>query len=298
MVTASELAARLPRRRRGAIPLADAGALAIQLRRTTIVRLVLGAALVALAGVAVWRAADLNPRTVSFLPQNSTTVVVLDQSKSIYAAAYKRIAETLRRLIAADVPVGLVAFSDTAYEMLPPGARGSELKPLLRFYVPTRSGANIDPDTSFLASPWDNVFSAGTKISTGLDLAVSILHRDHVRKGTILLLSDLETAGEDQPALAQALITIRRDPGVALKVVPLFPLLEDEKFFASFVPRQDFVRPSQLSAPVAAGVRRGIVASTPWPLIVVAAVLLLLLAANELFCSRVHVPAQEEPVAA
>src|SRR5690242_11897829 len=124
MVSPSELAARLPRRRRGAIPLADAGALAIQLRRTTIVRLVLGGALVALAAVAVWRAADLNPRTVSFLPQNSTTVVVMDQSKSIYAAAYKRIAEALRRLIAANVPVGLVAFSDTAYEMLPPGARG------------------------------------------------------------------------------------------------------------------------------------------------------------------------------
>ena len=71
-------------------------------------------------------------------------------------------------------------------------------------------------------------------ISSGLDLAVSILHRDRVRNGTILLLSDLETAGEDQPALAQALITIRRDPGVALKIVPLFPLLEDQKFFSGW----------------------------------------------------------------
>ena len=260
-------------------------------------RLVLGGALVVLAGVAVWRAADLNPRTVAFLPQNSTTVVVVDQSKSIYVAAYRRIAETLRRLIAADVPIGLVAFSDTAYEMLPPGARGSELKPLLRFYVPTRHGANIDPDTSFLASPWDNVFSAGTKISTGLDLAVSILHRDRVRNGTVLLLSDLETAGEDQPALAQSLITIRRDPGVTLKIVPLFPLAADQKFFASFVPRQDFVRPSQLQAPVNTAAHRGIVATTPWPLIVVGALLLLALAANELFCSRVYVPAREQVAA-
>ena len=282
----------MPRRRRGAIPLADAGALVYALRRTTVLRLVLGGALVALAAAAVWRAADLRPRTVSFLPQNATTVVVLDQSKSIYVAAYRRIAMTLRRLVAADVPIGLVAFSDTAYEMLPPGARSSELKPLLRFYVPTRRGSNVDPTTSFLASPWDNVFAAGTKISTGLDLAQSILHRDHVKKGNILLLSDLETASDDQPALAQALIRIRRDRAVTLKVVPLFPLAEDQRFFASFMRRRDFVKPSQLRPTGAATARRGVVASTPWPLLVVAGLLVIALAANELLCGRVHVPAE------
>jgi hypothetical protein len=256
------------------------------------VRLALGVALVGLAAVAVWRAAALEPRTVAFLPDDSTTVVVLDQSKSIYAGAYRRIAATLRRLSSVDVPVGLVAFSDAAYEMLPPGARSSDLKPLLRFYVPSAGGSNVDPASNFVASPWDNVFAAGTRISSGLALATSILRRDHVRNGTILLLSDLETASDDQPALAKALVDIRNDRSIHLKVVPLFPLAEDRRFFASFVPRRDFVKPSQLQ--VGGKVQQGrIAAATPWPLLVVAGLLLLALAANELLCARVHVPRRE-----
>jgi hypothetical protein len=186
-----------------------------------------------------------------------------------------------------------VAFSDAAYEMLPPGARSSDLKPLLRFYVPAVRGSNVDPASNFIGSPWDNVFAAGTRISSGLTLARSILHRDHVRKGTILLLSDLETASDDQPALAKALVEIRNDPSVRLKVVPLFPLADDRRFFASFVPRRDFVKPSQLQARGEVGQRGGITAATPWPLLVVAGLLLLALAANELLCGRVHVPRRE-----
>ena len=134
-------------RRRRAIPLSDAAAVRFALRRTTLVRLGLGAALVALAVLAIWRAAALNPRPVSFIPASSTSIVVLDQSKSVYISSYRRIAQLIRKLAAADVPVGLVAFSDTAYEMLPPGARGSELKPLLRFYTPGHGGSNVDPET-------------------------------------------------------------------------------------------------------------------------------------------------------
>jgi hypothetical protein len=255
---------------------------------------VLGVALVALAAVAVWRAASLNPQAVSFLPQNATTIVVIDQSKSIYAGSYKRIASTFERLIAADVPIGLVAFSDTAYEMLPPGARSTDLKPMLRFYIPDKRGPNVDPETSFIASPWDNVFAAGTKISSGLNLALSMLHRDHVKNGAILLLSDLQTAAEDQPTLAQALTRIRADRQVTLRLLPLFPIAEDRQFFASFVPKQDFLKPSQITAPHRAEAAAGVVGTTPWPLLVVAGLLLLALAANELSCARVRVPARVE----
>jgi hypothetical protein len=263
-------------------------------RRTTIVRLALGVALVALAVVAVWRAASLNPQAVSFLPQNATTVVVIDQSKSIYAASYRRIASTFERLIAADVPIGLVAFSDTAYEMLPPGARSTDLKPMLRFYIPDKRGTNVDPETSFIASPWDNVFSGGTKISSGLNMALSMLHRDRVSNGAILLVSDLQTAAEDQPALAQALNKIRRDPQVTIRVLPLFPLAVDQQFFGSFVARRDFIKPSEIKAPPRAQAAAGVVGRTPWPLLVVAGLLLIALAANELCCARVRVPARVE----
>jgi hypothetical protein len=258
------------------------------------VRIVLGVALVALAAVAVWRAASLNPQAISFLPQNATTVVVIDQSKSIYAGSYQRIASTFKRLVAADVPIGLVAFSDTAYEMLPPGARSTDLKPMLRFYIPTKHGANVDPETSFIASPWDSVFSAGTKISSGLNMALSMLRRDRVNNGAILLVSDLQTAAEDQPALAQTLNRIRHDGKVTLRVLPLFPLAADRQFFASFVPRRDFLKPSQIQAPPRAAAAAGVVGTMPWPLLVAAGLLLVALAANELCCARVRVPARVE----
>jgi hypothetical protein len=177
--------------------------------------------------------------------------------------------------------------------MLPPGSRSSELKPLLRFYTPARHGSNVDPSTNFLASPWDNVFSAGTKISFGLDLAQSILRRDKIRHGTILLLSDLETAGEDQPALARSLLRIKRDPRVRLKLVPLFPLRADKRFFSGFVRRDDFVKPSQLQPTGGFGARHSVLGRTPWPLLVVIGLLLVALAANEVLCARLHVPVRE-----
>ena len=208
---------RLFSRRRRAIPLSDAGALRFALRRTTLVRLGLAGALVVLGAVAIWRAASLNPRPVAFLPASSTSVVVIDQSKSVYISSYRRIAQLLRKLVVADVPVGLVAFSDTAYEMLPPGARGSELKPLLRFYTPGHGGTNVNPETLYAANPWQDVFSGGTKISAGLDLADAILHRDHIHNGIILLASDLGTAGEDEPDLARSLIHIEHEPGLRVR---------------------------------------------------------------------------------
>ncbi|MFL5966402.1 MAG: hypothetical protein ACJ747_07615 [Gaiellaceae bacterium] len=296
MATAPE-SLRLPLRRRRAIPLSEAGALHGALRRTTIVRIGLAALLVALAAVSVWRAAELNPRAVSFLPQHSTTVLVLDQSKSVYISAYKRISAVLRRIAAADVPIGLVAFSDSAYEMIPPGTRGSELRPLLRFYTPGHGGSNVDPETLFAANPWQDVFSGGTKISSGLDLAASLLHRDHVHDGAILLLSDLETAGEDQPRLAQSLLQIQRDHDITLKVVPLFPVEGDQEFFERFVPKSNFVRPAQINATKTPPARRRLIAATPWPLLVTAALLLLALAANELLCGRVQLRAANEAAA-
>ncbi len=290
MVAAPERVQQMPRRRRGAIPLSDADAVRFALRRTTLVRLMLAGLLVALGAIALWRAAVLNPRPVSFLPSRTTSVVVIDQSKSVYISAYKRIALLLRKLVAADVPVGLVAFSDTAYEMLPPGARGSELKPLLRFYTPGQGGSNVDPQTLYAANPWQDVFSGGTKISSGLDLAESLLHRDHIHNGTILLVSDLGNAGEDEPGLAQSLVRIEHDKSVHLKIVPLFPVEDDLLFFERLVPKSDFVKPSQLRVSPTVESRRRLIARTPWLLFVAAGLLLLALAANELTCGRLHLP--------
>ena len=286
----------LPLRRAG-IPLADAGLLAGAIRRTTIVRLALLTTILALAGFAVWRAAGLETRSVSFLPESATTIVVLDQSRSVYLADYKAIAAILTRVVQGDPSVGLVAFSDTAYEMLPPGSHGSDLKALLRFYRPTGVGSNIDPASHFPASPWDNVFSGGTKISSGLELARQMVDRDHVKRATILLVSDLETAGEDRPAFAQALIRIRHDPRLTLRIAPLYAIPEERAFVARFVPRDAFVKPAQIRGRGAAEPRRRLLAHTPWELIAAGALLLLALGANELLCSRVELRRPKEALA-
>jgi hypothetical protein len=290
MVTAPEWARRLPAAapRRGAIPVADTVALRLPLIRTTVIRLGLAAALCVVLGAAIWRASGLNPRPLPFLDRRTTTIVVLDQSKSVYVGAYRRIASLLRALVSADAPVGVVAFSDTAYEMMPPGTHGSELAPLLRFYTKGRPGeTNLDPDTGFPASPWEDVFSGGTKISAGIDLARAIAHRDHMRNATIVLASDLETASEDEAQLAESLVLARRDPTVQMKVLPLFPILDDLQFFRKLLPASAFIKPSQLHPQAVGATRTRLLVSSPWPLVLVGVLLLLGLAVNELLCARV-----------
>jgi hypothetical protein len=297
MVTAPDWARRMPIAvpRRETIPIADSVALRGPLQRTTAVRLSLALLLLLLTAFAVWRAAALNPRPVPFLDRRTTTIVVLDQSKSIYIGAYRRIASLLKVLVDANAPVGLVAFSDTAYEMMPPGTHGSELAPMLRFYTKGRPGeSDLDPLTLYPATPWGDVFSGGTKISSGIDLARSIAHRDHVRHATIVLASDLETAGEDEPKLGLSLLAVRHDPTLEMKVLPLFPIADDLQFFRKYLPASAFIKASQLHAPKAQSTGHRLLVSSPWPIVLVGALLLIALAANELACARVLVARPQE----
>jgi hypothetical protein len=297
MVTAPEWLRRVPVAVpvRNAIPISDSVALRGPLRRTTLVRIVLGALLLLLAAFAVWRAVALSPKPLPFLERRTTTIVVLDQSKSVYVGAYRRIASLFKALVAANAPVGVVVFSDTAYEMMPPGTHGTALAPLLRFYTKARPGeTNLDPATSYPASPWADVFSGGTKISAGIDLARAAAHRDHVRHATIVLVSDLETAGEDEPNLAQSLLLATHDRTIDMKVLPLFPILDDLQFFGKFLPASAFIKPSQLHTGAASATHFRLLVSSPWPLVVAGALLLLALAVNELSCARVIVVRPQE----
>src|SRR4029453_5626296 len=95
----------------------------------------------------------------------------------------------VEKLMRSGTPTGLVVFSDVAYELLPPGTPVRELQPLLRLLTP--EGGHLP------RNPWNTSFTAGTRISTALDLARRMLRRDHVKDGSILLVSDLETAPTD-----------------------------------------------------------------------------------------------------
>jgi hypothetical protein len=277
--------------RRGAFPLADFGAFAGAVRRTTIVRLLLASALAVAAALTLWSATALGTHTVSFLPRGSTTMIVLDESRSVYLAGYRRIDALLRRLIDADSSVGLVMFSDGAYELLPPGSHGRELRSLLRFYArdPHAAGA-VDAVSGTAINPWTDTISGGTRISSGLQLAVDAMHRDRVRRGTVLLVSDLETAAEDRPDMTLQLQRINRDPRLQLRVVPLFPVPADEEFIRRVSGSGVFVDPRQLSPGARAHTRETFGGSPPRPLVLAAGALLLLLALNELACGRVELP--------
>ena len=75
-----------------------------------------------------------------------------------------------------------------AVRAAPPGTPASELGPLLRVFAPGVSGR---------PNPWWGTFRAGTRISSALGLAREMLVRDGVDDGSIVLVSDLETAPDD-----------------------------------------------------------------------------------------------------
>jgi hypothetical protein len=141
-----------------------------------LLRTVLVVAAVALLALAAASARGLDPGKPGFLPQASG-VLVIDLSLSIGEEDYKDIRNTVRRLIADDSSVGLVIFSDIAYELLPPGTSAAELRPLLRLLVPRRA---TRVDAGLPVNPWSRSFSAGTRISSALELARDMLVRDKV----------------------------------------------------------------------------------------------------------------------
>ena len=121
------------------VPLADASSLDGAARRTRLVRLALAAVLVAsIAGA--YLAAPASPGR-RFLPADETGIVVLDVSSSVQPETYYRIEQTLATIAASQSRLGLVLFSDVAYEAFPPGTPARELKPLLRFFAPSVASA-------------------------------------------------------------------------------------------------------------------------------------------------------------
>jgi hypothetical protein len=264
------------------VPSADLPALRGAERRTTALRLGLAAALAAALAATVIVARNLQTGGTSLLPAGSNGVVVLDLSRSVDPNALRRMGAVLRNLIKSDASVGLVVFSDVAYELLPPRTPARALKPVLRFF--TESGGTF-PD-----NPWSPVFRAGTRISQGLEIARDMLVRAHVRNGSILLVSDLGTSSGDIKALTRDLIEFRDGP-IPVKLVPLNPLARDRQLFARFLGSGAFV--ASTDEPLG-GTRSGTglrsASALPVALLVAAGVLLLVLALNELACGRLELP--------
>jgi len=265
----------------------DVGRFRSIVRRTGIVRLVLAGGAVALVLAAAATARDPQTSEQALVPPDRIGVVVLDLSLSITDDDYVAIRRTLRRLVAEDATVGLAVFSDVPYELLPPGTPASELKSVLRLLVAPRLGP--------VRNPWTQTFRAGTRISAALELARSMLQRDQIAKGSILLVSDLETAPDDVPALTRTIDGLRR-ADIKLRVVPLGPSSDALSLFSGLLDKDAvaaFTNGPDRAAPVTASTA----VDTPFVFLVLGLLVFGLLAAHERFSGRIALPRAEQTVA-
>jgi hypothetical protein len=263
------------------IPVAERQPLRLALRRTLLVRVLLGLALLATLAYAFVLSRGEDVRAAPLLPRGGAGMVVLDLSLSI--GQFDRIAETLRRLAREDEHAGLVVFSDAAYELLPPGSPGRELGSLVRFFTP-RGGT----DDEYPANPWEaGGFRAGTRISGGLEVAREALERAGVENGSILLVSDLDVA-QDESNLSSVLVALERE-GIELRLVPLAAQPQNRAFFEQLAGRAAFVAESDPESSLATERERRFGGALPWSYLLVAALLVALLGLDERLLARLEV---------
>jgi hypothetical protein len=270
------------------IPATDVGVLRNPWIFTTVVRLALALAMLAVLAAALVTARRLDAPRATFLPTGTTGVIVLDLSQSVTDLVYRRIANTFQMVSSSSDPVGMIAFSDVAYELFPPGAPPSELRSFARFFHPM----NVDEKRfgiEYPENPWNEMFSAGTSISSGLGLARRVLERDKIEKGSVLLVSDLDTAASDQGRLSWMIARYRAD-GIALRIVPLFATPEDKAFFSRLLGEQALVTPPELAAERRRQAEGALVGSSSGTLVLLGALLALALAVNEWWCRRLDLP--------
>jgi hypothetical protein len=257
----------------GRIEIADFSSLARVARRSGWTQLVL----VALAVVSAALAVALTPRKPSpsgpILRPGSSAILVVDISASISTDTYARIAATLDDVQRQGGRAGLVLFSDTAYQALPSGTPVRELAAFRRFFViPPQAQPGVAPSPP--PSPWTSSFSGGTRISTGLSLALDVVRRQQVEKPLVVLVSDLDDDTGDLESLTSVALAYRH-LHIPFEVVGLNPSARDSSLMRRLIPPGSRIVSAHLP-----GERRGLArAPTPVSVVALAAVLAVVLAA-------------------
>jgi len=292
-----------------ALPSGDLAALGRVVRRTALVRAGLLLALVAALGAGAAAAREPEVGSAGLLPPGTNVVVVvLDASASVegssriaeilpdlYENPNRRIRAALKMLTERDDPVGLVLFSDVAYELLPPGTPGRALAPLRGFFAPLPEALASGGDQIFPENPWARSFSGGTLISAGLSKALEMLERDATENGSILLLSDLDAPGD--PDLEDTLARVR-DAEVAVRIVPLVTDRDRQQIYTRILGEGIFVDPDELERTLPPSVGVGRIedrsrAASPAPVVLAGAAVLFLLALHERVLARLPIPRRE-----
>lgn len=251
--------------------------------RTVVVRVGLALALTATLSGAILLARSAGSGRPALLPEGRKTgVVVVDVSGSVSGGRFKAVAAVLRGLAAANQAMGLVMFSDSAYELVPPNSPTSSLLAFEHFFDPQADGKGDPP---FGTTPWDQ-FSAGTRISAGLSMGRQALLRARDTHGALILISDLADSSTDQaPLVAQA--SALRKAHILVRIIPANASAANEAVFAALFGRNSFVKPSAYRTTVGEKIQP-VTSSWPLALIFVGAILVGLLAANELFNTRLR----------
>ncbi len=264
-----------------ALPSAETTPLRRVVRRTTITRLALALALVGALALAFLAARDSDVRHAPLVPSGTTGVVVLDLSASVYEAEF---GSTLQKMARQGERAGLVVFSDSAYEVLPPGTPGRELLPFLRFFRP-------DPNSttgSFPPNPWQD-FRAGTRISAGLAEAHASLVYAGAKKGSILIVSDLEILPDEVVRLSHVIASVRRD-GIEVRILPVNPSDEKRLLMEEILGKGAFLKEkAEEAAPKVAPEQESLRLAAPWLFMLAAGLVVVLLAVNERLLARLEV---------
>jgi von Willebrand factor type A domain len=262
----------------GSLPLADAHALWPFARRTRLVRVGLGIALLALFAATVFSAFNLHTRATSYFAAGGRGILVLDLSASVDPRANERLRTLVRTLANSDQRLGLVVFEEQTYELLPPGTRGDEIRPMLRFFG--TSSPSVTRET-----PWTVSFLGGTNIGPGLRLARQAAERNGA--GSVLLVSDLQDSTSDLPLLADEIGAYRTE-GIRLRVLPMFPPPSALALFTSLAGKNVIVDERVLRENAAVAQHQSVVAAFPGWAFLLAAALLVALAANEYLGRRLE----------
>lgn len=261
------------------VPTSEPGRLQRSRARSLVLRSALVVALVGALAAAFLVARSEGVRQAPLVPHGKTGIMVLDVSASTSEAAF---AQTIEKLATGDERVGLIAFSDTAYELLPPGSPSKELLPLLRYFLSGEDGS--EPPAQ---NPWD-AFRAGTRISEGLRLAGDVFAREDLHEGSILLVSDFEILPDEIQRVADQVALLRGD-GIEVRLVPLNPTPERRARMNAILGGAAVLRDETPDAEVRPPEAGSLRALAPWAFVGVAALLVTVLAANEALLARLEV---------
>ena len=257
--------------RRPSLPTTAAHELGAVHRRTRWLRLMLATAAIALLGGGYVARTHARRAAHQLLRRRRGGIIVLDLSSSVDRLKYQRVQRVLHTLADTEGRIGLVMFSDTAYEMFPPDTRTEEIRPLLKFFQPQFAATSharrlVARHAERAAEPWDQSFRGGTKISTGLAEARRIIEREGNPNLQVMLLSDLDDSAFDTSALTEELIRYEGTGSTCASCRCSPPSTTGSCSSASSV-ESAFVQRDELLSNTLVRERQTVVGSFPWLLV-------------------------------